>query len=221
MSTQPFKFLELPPEIREKIYMLLCTSPNSYILINAPSAHAVFPIDLLLTNVQIYHELRPLYFTSNNFSISILRHNDNWSYFLSPSWLDNRRQIRTLRLNIIRWGSKDFFNKSLVPVLEDCILNGRLRNLEIRTREGWMQMMTGKGNTNWRALRNLLKDPYLEHAVLVRISEIFAPIYCKSDPHFSRPCFIISSNLMRSSGFPSRSKNLRSRESLVSFESFK
>jgi hypothetical protein len=26
---------------------------------------------------------------------------------------------------------------------------------------------------------------------------------------------------MRSSGFPSRSKNLRSRESLVSFESFK
>jgi hypothetical protein len=168
MSTQPFRFLDLPPEIREKIYIQISTSPTPYILLNASNAHTCFPLDLLLVNAQIYHELRPIYLTSNNFSLTLLRHNENWSYFLSPSWQDNRRQIRTLRLNIIRWGTKDFFAQSLIPILEDCVLNGKLRDLEVRMGEKWMKTMNaGDTNATWRALRNLLKDPYLERGMLM------------------------------------------------------
>jgi hypothetical protein len=57
-----------------------------------------------------------------------------------------------------------------VPVLEDCILNGKLRDLEVRTREGFKKIMgagSGEGNANWRALRGLLRDSYLERSVLM------------------------------------------------------
>ena len=174
MSTQPFRFLDLPPEIREKIYIQISTSSAPYILLEAPNALASFPLNFLLTNVQIYHELRPIYFTANKFSMNLLRHNETWSYFLSPSWRDNRRQIHSLRLNIIRWGSKDFFKNFLVPVLEDCILNGKLRDLEVRTRPSWMRTMGSAfgphglaGNANWEALRGLMNDPYLKRSVVM------------------------------------------------------
>lgn len=55
-------------------------------------------------------------------------------------------------------------------MLEDCILNGRLRDLEIRIREGWVRgMKSGEGEEgrNWRCLRRLLRDPYLERSVLM------------------------------------------------------
>jgi hypothetical protein len=122
---QPFEFLNLPPEIREKIYILVSTSPERYINLDLPTAHSSFPLNFLLVNNQIYQELRPIYFTSNSFCITLNRRNENWDYFLSVAWLDNRRQIRDLRLNVVRWGTKFFFGKTFVTVLEDCILNGR------------------------------------------------------------------------------------------------
>jgi hypothetical protein len=182
MSLQPFRFLDLPPEIREKIYILISHSSSPYILLNSPHAHDSFPLNLLLANNQIYHELRPLYFTTNAFSITLLRRNEPWDYILLPSFLDNRRQIRSLRLNVIRWGPKNYFVNELVPVLEDCIMNGRLRDLEVRMRDVWLrdiknghmymvegnlEMMVGEQNANWESLMRLLRDPYLERAVLM------------------------------------------------------
>ncbi|KAG0651497.1 hypothetical protein D0Z07_2013 [Hyphodiscus hymeniophilus] len=184
MSKQPFRFLDLPPEIREKIYIQISTSPTAYIHLNAPNAHGSFPstssspmsqmLAVLMLLPEIYHELRPIYFTVNPISVTLLRHNESWSYFLSPSWEDNRREIRNLRLNIVRWGTKDFFTNRLLPILEDCILNGKLRDLEVRTRSGWMKSMDAGpghsgliGNTNWRPLGALLRDPYLESGVLM------------------------------------------------------
>ena len=58
-------------------------------------------------------------------------------------------------------------------MLEDCILNGRLRDLEIRTRVKWIEEVNEvendgmAENTNWRALLRLLSDPYLERKVLM------------------------------------------------------
>lgn len=180
MHARFFPFLDLPPEIREKIYTLTSTSPSPYILLDAPHAHACFPLNLLLTSTQTYHELRPLYFACNAFAITLNRRNEGWDYFLSPEWRDNRRQIRTLRLNIVRWGAKDFFCQSLVKVLEDCILNGRLRDLEVRIRDAWVgakecwkidirqeSKETGDGYRNWWCLGRLLRDPYLQRAVLL------------------------------------------------------
>jgi hypothetical protein len=173
MSQQPFRFLDLPPEIREKIYTLLIHSPSPYISLSPTSEfspqHSTFPHSFLLVSSQIYHELRPLYFSSNAFSLNVHRRNDNWSYFLSPSFLDNRRQIRHLRIVALRWGTKNFFTEVLGPVVEDCILNGRLRALEVVVREGWIKDLgmfkSGEGE-NWTWLRRVLGDVYLESGVL-------------------------------------------------------
>jgi hypothetical protein len=174
--SKPFRFLDLAPEIRLKIYAMIATSPQSHIDISSPfsSPHTYFPHALLLTCTQIYHELRPLYFISNAFSVTVLRRNESWSHLLTPSFLDNRRQIRSLRIKIVRWGTKDFFCRSLIPSLEDCILNGRLRELEVVIRDqsanyaflGSLNDDSSKELQSWRMLRKLLMDPYLEKVTL-------------------------------------------------------
>ncbi|KAH6711422.1 hypothetical protein BKA61DRAFT_90720 [Leptodontidium sp. MPI-SDFR-AT-0119] len=172
--SKPFRILDLPPEIRTKIYILICTSPTPYISLSSISSpfsepiHPSFPHNLLLANTQLYHELRPIYFTSNTFSLTIRRRNDDWSYFLSSQFLDNRRQIHALRIVVLRWGTKDFFCGTLIPVLEDCVLNGRLRVVEVVVKEGFLKAL-GKGEwfENWKRLSSLLRDPYLERVRLL------------------------------------------------------
>jgi len=170
--SKPFRFLDLAPELRHKIYTMIIASPHSHIDLSSTfhSPHTQFPHALLLTCTQIYHELRPLYFAINTFSITILRRNTTWSHLLTPSFLDNRRQIRSLRILIVRWGTKDFFCRSLIPALEDCILNGRLRELEVVIRElgdcGLLKDDSRWEHENWVQLKSVLRDPYLEKAVL-------------------------------------------------------
>jgi hypothetical protein len=171
-SLKPFRFLDLAPELRHKIYTMIITSPHSHTDLSSTydSPHTHFPHALLLTCTQIYHELRPLYFATNAFSITILRRNESWSDLLTPSFLDNRRQIRSLRILIARWGTKDFFCRSLIPALEDCILNGRLRELEVAIRDlgacrAFQHDSRGE-HENWGQLKRVLRDPYLEKATL-------------------------------------------------------
>ncbi len=175
--SKPFRFLDLVPELRHKIYTIITTSCKAYIDVSSftdKCAHTHFPHALLLTCSQIYHEVRPLYFATNTFSLTIYRRNESSLQLLSPSFLDNRRQIRSLRIIIMRWGAKDFFCRSLVPALEDCILNGRLRELEVFIRDGSLSSASvvqglhdgGKANENWRMLGKVLRDPYLEKVSL-------------------------------------------------------
>lgn len=172
--------LELPPEIRERIFVFVVRSEHPYIPLHFSKAssdnqdyvpHPTFPANLLLTTSQIYHEVRPLYFAHNAISIYVRRRvsNEDWDYFLSPSFLDNRRQIQTLVITFFRWGPKAFSSEILGPVLEDCILNGRLRNLEIRVNQRWMQVdeRIVRASPNFCMLRRLLKDPYLERGALM------------------------------------------------------
>lgn len=172
MSLQSFRFLDLAPEIRQKIYVLVCTSPLPYVPLDKADAHTNFPMNLLLVNSQIYHEVRPVYFYSNSFSLKVRRLNDDWEYFFSPSFQDNRRQIRSLVIMMVRFGRKDFFWDTLIPTLEDCILNGRLRTLEFRVVEHWFNRacqrraaVSNKGGSlepTLGAIQNILADPYLE-----------------------------------------------------------
>lgn len=171
--SKPFRFLDLAPELRSKIYTMISTSPQSHIDLSSTykSPHSHFPYALLLTCSQIYHELRPHYFANNAFAITVLRRNDSWEHLLTPPFLDNRRQIRSLRILIVRWGTKDFFCRSLIPALEDCILNGRLRELDVVIRdqdsgEGDPYLGIIRDHQCLRELKRILRDPYLEKVAL-------------------------------------------------------
>jgi hypothetical protein len=177
MSTKPFPLLDLPPEIRERVYLEICRSPLHYIPFSSLTAHTTYPHNLLLVSHQIYQEIRPLYFTLNTFSLTLHRHaSPLLTHFLSPQFLDNRRQIRSLRLNIIRWGTKDFFCSSIIPMLEDCILNGKLRVLEVVIRDSFFDGLVNgngvgqEGSQGWRMLKAICRDPYLETVSLMAMS---------------------------------------------------
>lgn len=139
-SSQPFQFLDLPPELREQIYQEVLISDTPIPLTpdglapDEPSIFDHYPLSLLLTCNQIYHEIRPLYFTLNTFSLLLHRNPNSLEYFLSESFLPHRYAIRRLRLTINRWGANDFFLKTLAPCLSSMILNGQLRHLEVRIR---------------------------------------------------------------------------------------
>lgn len=171
---QQFRFLDLPPEVRQRVYVLICRSPE-YISLDTPDAHSSFPLELLLTNHQIYQEVRPVYFSTNAFSLTINRRNDHWDYILHPSWQDNRRQLRKLRITVLRWGSKNFFSETLIPVLEDCVLNGHLIHLDVRVKGNHLLNTTTEGSScpeilkthqPVQLLKRLCDDPYLQHVRL-------------------------------------------------------
>jgi hypothetical protein len=137
--------------------------------------HEFYPHALLLTCHQLYHEVRPLYFTHNAFSLLLVRDPSPLAYFLSPKFQDNRRRIKTFKLVILRWGRHDFFLKELAPLLDDMILNGSLRELEVWVRRFHL-LPGGRGVGNNRIgvkegeavgrLMGILRDPYLERVVL-------------------------------------------------------
>jgi hypothetical protein len=188
----PFPLLDLPPEIREKIYLHTLVSPtpipltadSPLLLFSDPlnssnpnsspnhQLHPLFPHALLLTCHQIYHEVRPLYFTHNTFSLLLLRDPSPLSYFISPTFQDNRRRIKVLKLVISRWGKHNFFLREFAPALEDMILNGSLRDLEVWARRLKLLLagrddglIGGEGGVVER-LVGILRDPYLERVVL-------------------------------------------------------
>jgi hypothetical protein len=172
-----FPFLDLPTEIRSKIYGIVCHANTPIALCHPTTAlTTTFPHSLLLTCLQLYQEMRPYFFFVNTFSITLNRSNlflfENT--LLCPTFFSHRQLIRSMIVLIDRWGSKDFWVKNLVPVLESMVLNGRLRVLKVLMKEVFLERglqwlrnvnggMEGEG-ANYVALRRLLKDPYLEVA---------------------------------------------------------
>jgi hypothetical protein len=144
MATRPFRLLDLPPEIREQIYLYWVAppSPDCYISLtpelsdpSQPPIHTHFPLSIILTCSQLRAEVIPLYFAINKFSILLTRSSGtSLSYFLSPDFAIYRRLITTLRLTIPRFGSHDFFLLHLQPTLSNMILTGSLRHLGVRLR---------------------------------------------------------------------------------------
>ncbi|RKF54552.1 hypothetical protein OnM2_096024 [Erysiphe neolycopersici] len=189
MINENFPFLDLPPEIRTQIYRLLLVQKPQNLVVISPrlidssppfyassylsTTAATYPFNLLLSCSLIYEEIRPLYFNVNTFLIILGRHNNTLSYLLHETrFRSSLRLIRRLRLSIVRWGCRNFFEITFAPFLQDCILNGNLRHLELFVRESWVSSVKkqhggndndGRDRQNWRALKTLLKDPYLEN----------------------------------------------------------
>lgn len=207
-----FPFFDLPPEIREKIYLMICHNPAEYVPLHSglspqnrshlgpgdeldlrsigengggPSAeshHAYFPWNLLFVNSQMYHEVRPLYFSHNAFTTSVAHRNQKIDYFLSPTFRDNRRLIKKLRVTIYRFGQNNYFIDQFLPMLEDMILNGSLRELEVQLRwqhlfhessvekSGVMVRKFARGQAT-AELMSIMRDPYLERVRLMTLPD--------------------------------------------------
>jgi hypothetical protein len=170
-----FPFLDLPPELRTKILLLLLHYATPIPLEDLPQT---YPHALLLSCAQIHTEVLPLYYSSNTFSLTLHRHNERslLSPFLSSP---SRHLIRSLKVSIQRWGANDYFVKSFAPAIEELILKGGLRRLEVVLREGYvlglMRRKNESDDRNWGVLKRLLRDPYLEWARLssIGVGEIF------------------------------------------------
>lgn len=194
-SSKPFRFLDLPPELREQIYQEVLRSDTPIPLTpdglapDEPSIFDHFPLNLLLTCNQIYHEIRPLYFTLNTFSLLLHRNPNSLQYFFSDSFRPHRYAIRRLRLTINRWGANNFFLRTLAPCLSSMILHGQLRHLEVRIRrshylefccaEETMKTLDQRCGPRpsalnlqgLLALRGICEDPDLETVVLKTYKE--------------------------------------------------
>ncbi|KAH8592104.1 hypothetical protein B0O99DRAFT_597450 [Bisporella sp. PMI_857] len=165
--------LDLPPELRSKIYALICTSADP-ISLAFPLAFPAPHHPLLLVSTQLYHEIRPIYFALNTFTLTIHRKPEaEYHHFLSPPFRDNRLQIPSIIISCCRFGSKHFLRCSLLPQIEDMILNGRLRRLEFQVSEEYWEGVR-RGVRDARALGaifRVLRDPYLERGRLCAAKE--------------------------------------------------
>ncbi|CCU76938.1 unnamed protein product [Blumeria hordei] len=171
--TVPLDFFDLPAEIRCQIYRHAVKKSDSPILLTAQQGefhNLSIPSNLFLTCSLIYHEVRPLYYSFNSFIITLDRINDNFQYLLQPQCREGLRMIRELRVVIRRWGKKDFFIHNFIPLMEDCILNGNLRELEVIFKENWVSKFKrggGKDGKTWKSLKKLLLDPSLQKVRLL------------------------------------------------------
>ncbi|CAG8972976.1 hypothetical protein HYALB_00008336 [Hymenoscyphus albidus] len=201
-ETNPFRFLDLSPEIREKIYLLICHNPHDAISLDRNSSKTYlldksgptmlpdfYPHDLLLVNTQIYHEIRPLFFNYNTFSLRLVGR--ELAGFYDPEFFLNRLQIRSMKVVIHRW----YHVRQLFPLLEDMILKGKLRELEVWVREGAVRMLSavakvgddGKGREMWdfECLMRILRDPDLRKSSLRGIGEPEKDYSHSGEPFYS------------------------------------
>jgi hypothetical protein len=167
-----FPFLDLPPELRTKILLFLLhhATPITLERANRQTLPKTYPHNLLLSCAQLHTEALSLYYSSNTFNFVLQRHNERsllYPFLSSPS----RYLIRSLRVGIERWGANDYFVKQFAPAIEELILKGGLRRLQfvLPHRSGYAlkpgKWITSEGD-NWKCLKQLLRDPYLEFASL-------------------------------------------------------
>ncbi|KAI0103444.1 hypothetical protein F4814DRAFT_97756 [Daldinia grandis] len=198
-ASKTFRFLDLPPELRNAILSHLLVSDFPIILhhttLFAPSASvsgSAYFLDVFLVNTQMYQEASAIFYSQNRFTLNAQSHRlpvhlTSRGGFLSEEGQDARRRVRNLTLHLTRVGGE--FERVLGPALSDMVLSGRLRELRLRM-----------GPPSWRganrmpdpdmvqrppfqALLRLLADPYLEKVELLAWKvhlTIFCPFHRKT-----------------------------------------
>lgn len=148
--------LALPQELRTQIFLNLSHIPDHALSLNhdatpqrisdclvpdmedeelpAYNVAETYPAELVLVCREFRQEIDALYWSCNSFTLSLYRDISTIKYFLEPGFRDHRRTIKKLALSIHRWGTKTFFLDEVIPVLEDTVLNGQLRDLEVKVR---------------------------------------------------------------------------------------
>lgn len=136
------KFLNLPRELRDAIYKLICLS-NENIYPNHSRSQIADHLGLFRTNHQIYSEIIPIFYSQNTFQIRG-----------TPAW-----KIPEI-LNLLSSQKRAGFRSSLSPLSPLCLARHHLKRLYFPSH-----------NINIRALRHLFSllkyFPNLEHLKVV------------------------------------------------------
>ncbi|OTB04445.1 hypothetical protein M426DRAFT_11592 [Hypoxylon sp. CI-4A] len=190
-STKPFRFLDLPPELRSAILTQVLVSESSILLYDTTFLHP--PLDapssflnVFLVNTQLYQEASPIFYSQNLFTLNAHSHRlpahlTRRGGFLSEEGRDARRRVRSLSLFISRVGGE--FERVLGPAMSDMVLSGNLRDLRLRLGP---PSTVGAGRVPdpdvvhrppFQALLRLLADPYLETAELF-VWKVHSAVFC-------------------------------------------
>lgn len=169
------QFFDLPPELRAQILSQLIPTHET-IPLSSPLAHP--PLPLLLSHALIYAPVSHAFFALNTFTT------DPETLCTVPP--PTRRRIRNLVLELPRL--REAHISATAPLLSDALLNGSLRSLVVRLREGGLSLPANRGELPWglcRTLVGLLGDPYLEVAELW-VGAVHKEGWCEFHP--GTPC---------------------------------
>ena len=192
-------FFALPPELRERILQELCVCPDAVFRINVltrpytpgkspfeasdqdapdwafrwPPRELPLPLDLFLTNSQLYQEAAAIFYMQNTFvGLCMARRSNDadpglasreTGLIASEVARPARMHIRRLRLIVVKCGG--FFENDICPKVAEMILSGSLRDLTINLMSP-LPRPKAVLTSPFRALFRLLADPDLETASL-------------------------------------------------------
>jgi hypothetical protein len=189
-SPSPFRFFDLPAELRTSILSELLVSRYGIILHNhslfGPSAcDIILILYIFLVNIQMYQEASAIFYSQNRFILNAQSHRlpthlTKPGGFLSQQGQDARRRVQTFSLYLSRVGGE--FGNILAPSISDMVLVGSLRQLKIclgppsshNSRMSGPDMMT---RPPFQALLKLLADPDLQHVELC-VWKVHWAVFC-------------------------------------------
>ncbi|KAI1766641.1 hypothetical protein GGR53DRAFT_194198 [Hypoxylon sp. FL1150] len=201
-KSQAFRFFDLPPELRSAIlaHVLVSEDCARVVLHNAtlfspPLSDLTGILSVFLVSAQMYREASAVFYAENCFVLNAQSHRlphhlTSQGGFLSEECQGARRRVRRLAIHLTRVGGE--FERVLGPALSDMVLNGSLRDLQLRLGPpSWRSRATRSLDPDmvqrppFQALLRLLSDPYLEKVEFLAWKvhlTVFCPFHQKQHP---------------------------------------
>lgn len=116
MTEEPFRFVDLPAEIRNQIYRYILIYHTQPVQIDKfYGGPTLNDLAIIFTNRLIYSEAMPIFLSDNTFAITGQRRDHTWLRRMRP---EGRNELRNITFKVKRYGCKHDF--SLYNVLSLC-----------------------------------------------------------------------------------------------------
>lgn len=142
--TAPFRFADLPGEIRNQIYRCVLVQQNQPVKFGKfQGGPTLKDLAIMFTNRRIYSEAMPIFLSDNTFSITGTRTEQTWLRRMRP---EGRSELRNVTLVVSEQGHNHDFNLynalSLCPKVHLTLMVRPSRLVEA-SGEGSLRMMHG------------------------------------------------------------------------------